>query len=504
MNIHLVNPNDMSFGIGIIVPRWMYVLASATPKKFGVPAVIDETLEPFDVDTVAPGDVVGIGIHTLNALRGYELGNKARARGARVVFGGSHVTLYPEEAFEHGGADCVVKGDGDLVWAELLEDLDSGAPERIYDGGRIEGDAFLPARWDLLPENAYMIASVQTVRGCPKHCSFCSVWRTDGQRPRQRLSEVVVQEVVELRRKGFRFILLADDNFYPVTQQDIELEQRRNGPRVEELKAIRAERFELLDRLAALPHDMVFLTQITMEAAEDKEYLEAMKRANVKGALVGVESVTEEGLKAVFKDFNSAGDALVRRLQAFVEHDVHILGSFIFGLSTDRDETFDATAALAGEARLDFAQFVTLTPFPGTVDFKKWESEIAQAKETIDGIPLNRFWLIPRHKRPKLYLPHPTMTPKQIREKTQAVWRKFYSLGNVWKRSGATTNWRDRLAYVLISMLFPQMYANTGLATDSARGRARFMARMIAKPCRRVFISRPLPDLQVPASPQPA
>ena len=116
----------------------------------------------------------------------------------------------------------------------------------------------------------------------------------------------------------------------------------------------------------------------------------------------------------------------------------------------------------------------------------------------MDGIPLNRFWLIPRSKRPKLYLPHPTMTPLEIRTKTQEVWKKFYSLSNVWKRSRVTNKVRDRLAYVLISLLFPQMYANTGLATDSARSRARQWAKLIAKPCRRVFTAKPMPELQVP------
>ncbi len=498
MKIHLINPNESSFGIGIIVPRWLYVLAAATPERFGTPIIVDETLDEMDFDTIEPGDIVGIGIHTLNALRGYQTGKKARERGAHVVFGGSHPTLYPEEAFEHGGATSVVTGDGDNIWSRVLEDIADGKPQRIYDGGRIEGDQFLTARWDLMPDDSYMIASVQTVRGCPKHCSFCSVWRTDGQRPRQRLADGVVQEVVELRRRGFRFILLADDNFYPVTIQDIELEERRNGPRLQELKDIRAERFELMDRLAELPHDMVFLTQITMEAADDTEYLKAMKRANVKGALVGVESVTEEGLKAVFKDFNVAGDDLIRQLRKFLEHDIHILGSFIFGLSTDREDTFDATVELAGKAGLDFAQFVTLTPFPGTVDFKKWEAEIDQSKQTVDGIPLNRFWLIPGHKRPKLYLPHPTMSADEIRARTQKVWKQFYDLPTVWKRSRVTNKLRDRFAYVLISMLFPQMYANTGLASDSARGRARRLARWLAKPCRRVFTARPMPDLQVP------
>jgi len=146
---------------------------------------------------------------------------------------------------------------------------------------------------------------------------------------------------------------------------------------------------------------------------------------------------------------------------------------------------------------------VTLTPFPGTVDFIKWEREIDQAKETVDGIPLNRFWLIPGSKRPKLYLPHPTMTPREIRTKTQEVWKKFYGFTNVWKRSRVTNNLRDRLGYVLISLLFPQMYANTGLATDSARSRARQWAKLIAKPCRRVFTAKPMPELQVPPAKPP-
>jgi radical SAM superfamily enzyme YgiQ (UPF0313 family) len=500
MPVHLVNPNDNSFGTGIIVPRWLYVLAAATPERFGVPSVVDETLDPLDPESVSPGDVVGIGVHTLNALRGYEVGRMAKERGAHVIYGGVHASLYPEEPFERGAASAVVRGDGDIVWAQALEDAARGTLSRIYDGGRIDADSFFPARWDLLPSDRYMMASVQTVRGCPKHCSFCSVWRTDGQKPRQRSSDVIIEEVVQLRRMGFRFILLADDNFYPVTKHDLELASKRNDTgKLEELTSIRDERFELMDRLSKLPHDMVFLTQITMEAADDPEYLQAMKRARVKGALVGIESVTAEGLKAVYKDFNSAGGDLVEKLRTFVQNDVRVLGSFIFGLPTDRPDTFAATSALAQEAGIDFAQFVTLTPFPGTVDFQGWEKSIDEQGLNVDGIPLNRFWLIPRNRRPKLYLPHPAMTPEEIRNRTQEVWNRFYRLPAVWKRSGCTTKLRDRLAYVLISKLFPQMYANTGLATDSARaGRARQWARWIAKPCRRVFTARPMPELEVP------
>ena len=249
----------------MITPRWLYVLAAATPAEFGDPNIMDETLDPVDFAAISPGDVVGIGIHTGNALRGYTIGREARRRGAWVVFGGIHATLFPEEAHERGAAHTVVKGDGDVVWARVLQDSRNATLAPLYEGGRVSADHFRPARWDLLPADRYMWASVQTVRGCPKHCSFCSVWKTDGQEPRQRAVAAVVREIVELRRLGFRFIALADDNFYPVTLQDIEMARRQSDhARLDELQRLRAERFDLMSQLAKLPADLVFFTQITM------------------------------------------------------------------------------------------------------------------------------------------------------------------------------------------------------------------------------------------------
>jgi hypothetical protein len=343
-----------------------------------------------------------------------------------------------------------------------------------------------------------MWGSVQTVRGCPKHCSFCSVWRTDGQKPRQRGVTEVVREVVALRRQGFRFILLADDNFYPVTLTDLEMARRRSDPRaLEQLVETRNQRFELMDQLAQLPEDVVFYTQITMEAAEDPEFLTAMQRARIRGALVGVESVTPEGLKAVYKDFNSAGESLVTRLQSFRDHGVHVLGSFIFGLPTDKPETFEATSDLAQRSGVAFAQFVMLTPFPGTIDFAKWEREATVGE--IDGVPLTRYWLIPPGKRPKIYSPHPAMSADEIRQRTQATWDRFYGLPMIWKRSECVRSLKARLAFVLISKLYRQMYANTGIATDSARiARSARWARLIARSCRWFFVAAPMPDLEMP------
>jgi radical SAM superfamily enzyme YgiQ (UPF0313 family) len=502
MTVFLINPSHISFGIGVITPRWLYVLASATPQQYREPKLVDETLEQFDPAAIKAGDVVGIGIHTGNALRGYKIGTAARKAGAFVVFGGIHATLYPDEAYDLGGAHAVVTGDGEQVWPEVLRDCVANTLRSRYDGGRIAGDVFLPGRWDLLPPGRYMWGSVQTVRGCPKHCSFCSVWRTDGQQPRQRHVDRVLEEVVDLRRRGFRFIALADDNFYPVTLEDLRMAARRQDPsQLERLRALRQERFDLMEGLAQLPSDTVFFTQITMEAAEDTAFLDAMRRAHIKGALVGVEAVTPEGLKDVYKNFNESGESLVERLRRFRQHGIHVLGSFIFGLPSDRATTFDATLAAADRAEITFAQFVMLTPFPGTLDFAAWEKSLGAEPPRINGIPVSRHWLIPQDNRPKVYMHHPVMGADEIRRRTQAVWDRFYSFGRIWKRSrGAVVSIKGRLAFVLISKIYRQMYANTGIATDSARiNRSVRWARLMAIPCRRLFAGRPLTDLELPS-----
>ncbi len=310
----------------------------------------------------------------------------------------------------------------------------------------------------------------------------------------------MVDEIIALRRLGFRFIALADDNFYPVTFTDLRLAREQNNTaRVEELTAIRAERYALMEELAKLPKDMVFYTQMTMEAGEDGEYLDAMKRANIKGALVGVEAVTPEGLKAVFKDWNYSGEALARQLQTFKAHGVHVLGSFIFGLPTDKPATFDATVQMAIKAGVTFAQFVMMTPFPGTVDFGRWEKEQSVNPTMVGDVPITRYWLIPTEVRPKMFTPHPTMSSDEIRERTQKVWDRFYNWSSIWERSACTPTLRARIAFMFLSKLYRQMYAGTGISTDSARRKkSKRWARWTAAQCKKLFRAKPMPELEGP------
>ena len=143
-----------------------------------------------------------------------------------------------------------------------------------------------------------------------------------------------------------------------------------------------------------------------------------------------------------------------------------------------------------------------LTPFPGTIDFEKWAADSANHETVVDGVPITRHWLIPQHKRPKVYSPHPTMSPEEIRVRTQGAWDRFYSWRQVWARSSVVKSIKSRLAFVLISKLYRQMYANTGIATDSARvARSTRWANLLGRGCRRLFLAPPMPELAMPSEP---
>jgi hypothetical protein len=147
-----------------------------------------------------------------------------------------------------------------------------------------------------------------------------------------------------------------------------------------------------------------------------------------------------------------------------------------------------------------------LTPYPGTVDFDKWETKVGTDAERVAGVPITRHWLIPQAQRPKVYAAHPVMSPDEIRSRTQGVWDQFYSLPRVWQRaSRSVTSTKAKLAFVLISKLYRQMYANTGIATDSARvQRSAKTARLLGLAARRLFAGDPMPDLPMPIARPPS
>ncbi|MGH9856989.1 MAG: B12-binding domain-containing radical SAM protein, partial [Acidobacteriota bacterium] len=365
----LVNPASTTIGYSFITPRWLYVLAQATPIDLvGQPIIVDESISAFDPEILNPGDIVGMGIHTGNCVPGYRILREAKKRGATVITGGIHTTIFPNEPLELG-ADAVVTGCGDVIWRQVIQDALTGNLKKQYVGGQIPGDQLLPANWSLLDPNRYMFPSVQTVAGCPENCSFCSVWITDGRRPRQRLTDRIIEEVNTLYKMGFRFIIFADDNFNPATLGRIE---RETSPsKRKELEIVREQRlrfFEEYDR--SVPKDIYAFTQMTTEVVSDPEYLKAMHdQARIRAALIGVESFSEEGLISANKQWNPVGQKMVDTIQTIQKNGIFVLSSIICGLESDTVETIQTMREFAKASGSLLAQFTLYSPFPGTVDF---------------------------------------------------------------------------------------------------------------------------------------
>lgn len=473
----LVNPSLSTVGYSFITPRWLYVLAQATPPDLvGDPVLVDEAIERFDPDILSPGDIVGVGISSGNCLPGYRVLREAKLKGATVIMGGIHTTIFPEEPLRMG-ADAVVTGGGEVVWGRVIKDALENRLQRQYAGGRVPGEEMLKARWELLDPTKYLFPSVQTVAGCPENCSFCSVWVTEGRKPRLRLDEKVIEEVNELHSLGFRYIVFADDNFNPSTLSRIAREPHPQKRReFERLRESRLKFFEEYDR--SVPKDMFGFAQMTTEAATDEEYLRAMsEKMRIRTALIGVESFTEEGLKSAGKQWNPVGERMVEAIQKIQDSGILVLSSIICGLESDTVGTIRTMKQFASDSGTMFAQFTVYNPYPGTKDFYEMMSDKKNfgkpgfSPKHRTRILADEYWLT--RMRPVDIIKHPNISKDDLHTENKKCWDSFYSLRESYRRTklGRARGWSPakKMAYVMVCLLFRQAYAGYGMAADSVR-----------------------------------
>ena len=472
----LVNPANATVGYSVITPRWLFVIAGATPTNLvGDPVIIDVPVTPFKAEDVAAGDIVGIGIHSGNCRSAYQIIREAKQRGAIVIAGGIHPTLFPEEALEMG-ADAVVKGGADLIWSQVVEDALRGRLERVYDGGRVPGELMVKARWDLLDPKKYLIASIQTVAGCPENCSFCSVWVTDGRTPRMHLNEQIIEEANELHAMGFRYVFFADDNFTPATLTRIAREKNKQTKAL--LEGVREERLRLFDAYnRSVPNSLYAFTQMTAEVIGDDEYLDAMyDKMRLRGALIGVESFTEEGLKTANKTWNPVGQKMVEAIQKIQDHGIFVMASIINGLETDTLSTLRTMREFAKASGAAFVQFPLFSVYPGTKDYhemvRDWKN-----RDAPDYVPKHsakivgdKFWLDYEHW--EIAVKHPTIAVDDLKKEVHKSWRSFYSLRAIIKRTRqgplGTLTPGGKLFYAATCLVFQSLYPR-GIAADNVR-----------------------------------
>jgi len=332
-------------------PLGLLVLARLTPPDWEV-EVIDENLGPLDARTLPRPDLVGITAFTSQAPRAYELTGLFRAMGVPVVMGGIHATMCLAEALGH--ADAVVTGEAELVWPQVLADVRSGTLERVYAGGPVPMAEIPPARHDLLA-GRYHFGSIQSTRGCPLNCSFCSVTAFNGHLFRRRPLENVIAELRQIREKR---ILFVDDNLI--------------GTRKDHMACAK----DLFRAMIREGLTRPWVCQATINFADDEELLDLASRSGCAGVFIGFESPTVEGLIAVGKRFNIREGrdypASVCRIQ---RHGITVMGSFIVGIDTDRPGIGATVARAAEDYGIDMANVVILTPLPGTALFKDMERQ---------------------------------------------------------------------------------------------------------------------------------
>ena len=362
MRLYLINPsNPLVSIVNIRESRWnryrvwkplgLMVLAGLTPPDWEI-SIVDENLGAPDYPALPRPDLVGITAFTSQANRAYELAAYFRRLGVPVVLGGIHATMCLDEVMEH--ADSVVTGEAESVWPQLLEDVKQGRLQRRYAGGLAEISSVPFARHDLL-DTGYACGAIQTTRGCPLNCSFCSVTAFNGARYRQRPIPDVVREFQSIREK---IVLVVDDNLI--------------GTRSEHI----ARAKELFRAMAQADLRKKWVAQATINFADDEELLELAAKAGCSGVFIGFESPSPEGLRELGKKFNLLNGrdfrASVRRIQ---RHNIMVVGSFIIGLDTDEPGIGKRIAEVAGRYGVDNLNVLFLTPLPGTQLWDKMKSE---------------------------------------------------------------------------------------------------------------------------------
>lgn len=385
-------------------PLALPLIAGLTPPDVDV-RLVDESVQ--DIDMEAETECVAISCMTASAPRAYEIGDAFRRRGIPVIMGGIHPTVMPDEAGLH--ADAVVIGEAEPVWTRVLADLARGTLAARYQGPKDYDIMGLPLpRRDLLDRKSYLtVNTVQTARGCPNDCAFCSVGNVAGRRYRFRPVSEVVEEVRTL--KGW--VGFVDDNI------------TGNPKRAKEL-------FEAL-----IPLQLRWVGQADLNMAKDPELLSLAARSGCYAMFVGIESLSQENLQATGK-FPNVGLDMGKAIAKIHRAGIDIIGSFVLGLDGDDPDTFTRTVEFAIRHRLAAAQFSVLTPFPGTRIHQQLENEGRILDRDWSHYTMSNVVFQPRH-----------MSAWQLRQGQASVYRRFYSIPSIATRIFTARNFTrpDRL-----------------------------------------------------------
>ncbi len=372
------------------------LIASMTPPEYEVEIceeVYDDVIN-FDGDY----HLIGISIMTQTCLRGYAIANEFRNRGKKVVFGGIHATCLPEEALQYGDAVVVGEAEGGL-WPKLLEDLKVNRLRKIYKLDHFPDlEQAVRPRTELIRchSGRFAIAPIETSRGCPYNCDFCTVSRFFGTRQRHKKISSIIEEAEALPQK---YLFFLDDNI--------------TGD-----KRFAAELFRELAHLKK-----IWVGQASVNLSKDDELMKLAWKSGCRSLLIGFESMTDEGLNHYRKSLKSI-DENVLAVNRLRDNGILVMASLIFGLDSDTEETFDVGLEFIEKSRAAFFQSCIVTPYPGTPVFEKLKTEKRILTDDWSKFDTTKVNIIPKN-----------YSPERLLEGSLEIQKKVYSNMSLMKRA---------------------------------------------------------------------
>ncbi len=354
-NLLLINPvNTARSGFSVnrssrFPPLGLGVVAALTPSSWNV-ELLDENIAPF---VYREADLVGITAFTSAAARAYRIAAAYRNRGTPVVMGGIHASVCPEEAERY--VDAVVVGEAESVWPQVLADAANGQLRKRYVGEWLDPQLLPKTRRDIFSDD-YVFASIQTARGCPLDCAFCSVTAFNGSRYRRRPTADVLDEIESIPNE---FLFFVDDNIIGYGAQ------------------CQQQALQLFQGIVERGIKKQWFCQASVNVANNPEVLEWAGRAGCRMIFIGIEAEDTDALTEVNKRLNlkygiSSYEAIFDRIHAA---GISVLGAFIFGMDGDTPEKLDRRADFMINSGVDVMQVTIMTPLPGTALFQRLQQE---------------------------------------------------------------------------------------------------------------------------------
>lgn len=378
-------------------------LAGLTPRDVEVRFYDDRMEEiPFDETT----DLAAISVETYTAKRAYQIASEYRRRGVPVVMGGFHASLCPDEVARH--AEAVVVGEAEALWPLVIDDARHGTLKKIY---RAEGRTALaglrPDRSIFRGKRYLNVGLVEAGRGCHFKCEFCAVQTVFASTQTRRPADDILAELRTISRER-KLIFFVDDNITSNLAQAKEFFR------------------------ALIPLKIRWVSQASITAAHDEEFLDLLARSGCMGVLIGFESLNPANLAAMNKNFNTARGGFEVALANLRRHRIRLYGTFVFGYDGDTPESFAPTVDFARRHGFYIAAFNHLTPFPGTPLYKRLEAEGRLLYEA--------WWLDDRYGYNRIPFQPKGMSPEALREACLAARRDFYSWPSILRRGFDAVN----------------------------------------------------------------